>query len=151
MALGDSKELQSCQSLCSWQGRGIEAGRAIQRGGLEAPCVSYRGLALCSGRTVNFIEDSSVDSGTMSGGAQWGLGDQEGRKKQTPHAWSRGWSGTSPCGPVQLPSRLVLCPSRVPADPCSYKTCPLCFHSLSLSSVSEEEGSCVCGERLGPD
>lgn len=69
--------------------------------------MSYRGLALCSGRTVNFIEDSSVDSGTVSCGAQWGSGT--GREKEAnATCLEPRMERDAPCGPVQLPSRLVL-------------------------------------------
>lgn len=113
--------------------------------------MSSRGLALGSGRTVNFL-----------GRQFWGLSDCALWDSVGARGTGRGKEANATCleprvewavPPGARPASFASCPRSFPCagGSCSYKTCPLCFHSLSLSSVSEEEGSCMFGERLGPD
>ena len=147
--LGDSKELQSCQSLCSCQGRGIEAGRAIQRWGIGgSSCVLQR---TGPGRTANFLGRQFCG---LSYCALWDSVGARGagrEKEANATCLEPRVEWVVPLG--ARPASFASHPRSFPwaGGSCPYKTCPLCFHSLSLPSMSEEEGSCLCGERLGPD
>ena len=98
--LGDSKELQSCQSLCSCQGRGIEAGRAIQRWGIGgSSCVLQRtGLVL--------RKDSKLPRKTVLWaqllcpvGLSGGSGSRKGERSKCHMLGAKGRVGRPPGGP----------------------------------------------------
>ena len=120
-------------------------------GGSEAPHVSSRGLALCSGRIANFLGRQFCG---LSYCALWDSAGARGagrEKEADATCLEPRVEWVVPLG--ARPASFASHPRSFPwaGGSCSYKTCPLCFHSLSLSSMSEEEGSCLCGERLGPD
>ena len=99
-ALGDSKELQSHQSLCSWQGRGTEAGRAVQRWGIGgSSCVFQRtGLVL--------RKDSKLHRKTVLWaqplcpvGLNGGSGNRKGKRSKCHMLGAKDRVGRPPVGP----------------------------------------------------
>ena len=112
--------------------------------------MSFRGLALCSGRTVNFTGRQFCG---FSHCVLWGsMGARgTGREKEANATCLEPrieWD-------VPLWARPASFASRPLSFPCAGGSLllqdPSPLFSFSVSSVSEEEGSCVCGERLGPD
>lgn len=85
-----ARSFRVARACAAGRGGGQRLEERSRGGGSEAPRVSSRGLALGSGRRVNFLGSSSAGSATVPCGTQWGLGEQEGGKKQMPHAWSQG-------------------------------------------------------------